>query len=752
MISHQPGSFTWMQRVKSSVVFLFPPIFLYLAAQILFSTSSTPIWDAEQQQMPYFGLLADSARSFTPVVWNPYSSGGAPDYAISDFFLLSPITAAIAFVCGSGIASYQMYWFLIWVAGAWGVVMLGRHFKAPDWGICVINAGFLFSGFYCGHAQNPSAISAMSALPWIVWRLDVALSERRFFPALEAGAIWGATATCSYIGLTALTGCYCGLWVLGRILFSDESRDELNGDTIRKRSWFGLGALALLGCVGVIVMLPNLSGMLVEIKGYSDRAEVLSREVVISENVIAPGSLFSLASPYVSSLKYWNESLWPNTNVCLLSVYSGAAALVLAVMALLTKHRTHWRMWVFAVGAFCVVASLGYHTPVRGWLYDYFYPSRYFRHPGLFRMYWIFTVVVLALYASRDLQLGERETWRRLFPVACVLGGVGVVWMMVFKSSLVGNGPQPGLANAHGIGIWGGLAVVCWFACSENAVFRQRYVPCALVLVACIDGAVAFQLNRALMCQENPSDLKAWHEILAQYRPNMNLGPKAFERVLNTTAPEISTTHGMLNNANLYSKQLVLRNYTPLSNAFHLELSDTPVLAQSALGAERIWFAATVPEIAPTQANFAAYKARALELNAAPIVRHSRESVLKPGANSSEGSAAEITSLQAPQKIPVVIAHYSFQRLTLNVDAPRAGWLLVTERWARGWNATVDGRAVDVQPGNFVFRCVAVPAGASTVDFTYTPFGFPYVLYASFGMLGAVMIVSVGARVRRRRS
>ena len=755
MLESGDGKFASLKTLATRAgVFVFPPLYLFLVAHILFSSQSIPIWDSEQQQMPYYSLLADSVRAGTPVLWNPYGSGGAPDYAITDFFLLSPTVGIVAYVFGSGVHSYQIYWFLMWVFGAWGIACLGRHLKAPDWGICVVNAGFLFNGFYCGQAQNPSSLSALSFLPWIIWRLDVAVCKQRMMPAVEAGAIWGVSALCSYFGLTALSGCFCGLWVAGRILFPEDASQR---DTPSQQRWVrGAAALAAMGAVGLVIMSPALAGMLVEIKGYSDRASVLPRDIVISENVIDPGSLFSFASPYVPMIKRYHDNFWPDTNLCLLSIYAGASATVLACVALFSK-RSAWRVWLFGAAVFCLLASLGYHTALRGWLYDFFPPSRFFRHPALFRMYWLFTLAVLALYATRDMAesiaSGARVIFRGALIASFLLGSIGCGWIVGFVIVRGVGGalaPLDGLADLQLFGIWGSLFVLYWIASSAAPTFMPRVFPAALLALACLDGLLAFELNRPIMCIERAGDVQFWRDIEARHRPTLDPGPENFARVARSEALAPASTVGMLHNWNLVSKQPVFRNYSPLTNAFHIEFSNTPVLEQSALGFDRIWFAPNAPEIAPTKTNFAAYKTRAIALGSAPIVTHSRESLLKmdPAAEASSVDGS-IATLKPPLKISPTILAYTTSGLTLRVEAPESGVLLVTERWARGWSATVNGEPVDVKPGNFIFRCVPVSKGINEVAFRYRPFGFPELFYASAATLIGAALMSLIAMTRR---
>lgn len=59
--------------------------------------------------------------------------------------------------------------------------------------------------------------------------------------------------------------------------------------------------------------------------------------------------------------------------------------------------------------------------------------------------------------------------------------------------------------------------------------------------------------------------------------------------------------------------------------------------------------------------------------------------------------------------------------LRLSVSSSRPGWLVLLDTWESGWKATVDGKAVDVRQADYNFRAVPVPAGTSTVTFSYRP-------------------------------
>ena len=92
-------------------------------------------------------------------------------------------------------------------------------------------------------------------------------------------------------------------------------------------------------------------------------------------------------------------------------------------------------------------------------------------------------------------------------------------------------------------------------------------------------------------------------------------------------------------------------------------------------------------------------------------------------------------------------------RLAVTAQAP--GWLVLLDGWGPGWKATVNGRATDVIRANYNFRAVAVPAGSSTVAFSYRPTSVvvgTWVSVLSTALIGCVLILERVWRARRSRS
>jgi len=72
----------------------------------------------------------------------------------------------------------------------------------------------------------------------------------------------------------------------------------------------------------------------------------------------------------------------------------------------------------------------------------------------------------------------------------------------------------------------------------------------------------------------------------------------------------------------------------------------------------------------------------------------------------------------------VEFASYGTNRVVLTVDAPRAGFLVMSNLNANSWKAKMDGSPVPVLNANYDYRAVSLPTGQHQVEFYYQPASF----------------------------
>lgn len=68
-----------------------------------------------------------------------------------------------------------------------------------------------------------------------------------------------------------------------------------------------------------------------------------------------------------------------------------------------------------------------------------------------------------------------------------------------------------------------------------------------------------------------------------------------------------------------------------------------------------------------------------------------------------------------------VIKSYQPERVEIAVSLETPGYLVLSDTWYPGWQATVDGERVEIRRANVLFRAVAVDAGEHRIVFTFLP-------------------------------
>jgi hypothetical protein len=101
-----------------------------------------------------------------------------------------------------------------------------------------------------------------------------------------------------------------------------------------------------------------------------------------------------------------------------------------------------------------------------------------------------------------------------------------------------------------------------------------------------------------------------------------------------------------------------------------------------------------------------------------------------------------------PAATPARVTGRTDTSVTVEVDARQAGRLVLMDTFYPGWEATVDGRAVDIDAANVAFRAVPVEAGRHEVRFEYRPAS---VRYGAIVSVVALLALLAMAFARRRR-
>jgi len=356
-------------------------------------------------------------------------------------------------------------------------------------------------------------------------------------------------------------------------------------------------------------------------------------------------------------------------------------------------------------------------------------------------------VSVLALVALGDIQdaIGKRgrKIWIQLVASSIVIAAAAIASYVHFVSKV-----QVQTANYH----WANfILAVLWTAAVVAALSglesrSRRALPMLLVIVAVSDAFLTFQISRETVSSNGPG-LAIWKKIDKTHNSSLML-KDLDRRGIFRPVPD-----NYWHNKNIPMKVASFVNDDTMRNRFQMNFWNHPVLMDMSTGQNRIWFSKMVSVAAPTSDAYEAFVARSEALNNPVLVVHPPQSMREirglpeEGLQSVASSDLAIRNLPPAEHVSLRVLRYSPNHLDMTVVCPSAGWLLVTDRWAHGWRARVNGKLAPIFGGNFIFRAVQVQEGANTIEFSYRPIGFPVLLILSWGTLATVLIPPHALRV-----
>ncbi|OGO64047.1 MAG: hypothetical protein A2030_03455 [Chloroflexi bacterium RBG_19FT_COMBO_50_10] len=102
-----------------------------------------------------------------------------------------------------------------------------------------------------------------------------------------------------------------------------------------------------------------------------------------------------------------------------------------------------------------------------------------------------------------------------------------------------------------------------------------------------------------------------------------------------------------------------------------------------------------------------------------------------------------VSTDEIPAKVEFV--YYGMDHSVLNVNSARSGFLVMSDIYAPGWNANIDGHAAAVLNANYAYRAVVLPAGQHQVEFYYAPDSFTIGRTLSLSGLIIVFVLYISA-------
>ncbi|MFN8535562.1 MAG: YfhO family protein [Dehalococcoidia bacterium] len=686
--------------------------------------------------LPFYRFAAEEFRAGRLPLWNPYLYGGAPFAADIQAAVFYPpywglyatgidvtfelITAlALGHLAFAGVGMYALA-----TLGRWeGVGPLSRP------AALVAAIAFMLCDYFIVHLGNLNLVVGAAWLPWATLGIVRGIDGRRVLPFALGGAAPAFGLLAGHIqpflyGL--LLAAALTLVSIARALFRTGPREAI-----------GLAARALVfplvaAGLAAIQILPSL-----ELQGLTGRAAI-GYEAAIQFS-LPPAMLLGLLVPDIWGRgpgSYWGP--WPRVEMG----YFGILPLVSVAVALAMRRAAG--VWALAtIGLLALLLALGGYTVVYGWVYQFFPGFGGIRAPAraiiLFNLIaaWLAAVGVDAALGATDdaarRTLGRVVRW-------CGFGLLGVLFgaLPPFVFFLAVGQGQRGATTQRLTAILDGLVLLAIMLGGALLLFGLR----AAGRIDRRTFAVAVVLWTAFDLLTIGFDVEGGgSDPLANFRRDavvttLRADPDPFFRIDSETGvwdvwqPAAGLYHRladvrgvdnplMIADVQRYWSELGGRNGAPydLLNVRYVLAKpearleptefervggdETIVIYRNRTSLPRTWIVPAAEVVADHEAAFAAVHRQGFD---------PRRTVVLEGGPAERGGDGTATIVEAVN-----------DRIVVDASAPAGGWLVLSETFYPGWEATVDGRPAEIRRANYLFRAVWLPAGEHRVELVYRP-------------------------------
>jgi hypothetical protein len=720
-------------------------------------------YDATAHFYPQLQFLARALHSGDSPFWAPNIFAGSPQIADPQSLIFSPAFLLAYFYPAPSLRAFDAYVFAIILAGCFSILMLFRDRGWHPAAAVLAALAFGFGASANARIQHVGQIQGLVFFVIALWLVSRALDRR----SIVYGALSGIAAGLMVVepGQVQLLGCYFLTgYVLSHWLLSDDVRGAF------RRS---VAPLAVAGIVTVaLAALPLLFTFL--FGNAASRAAIPFAHV--EHGSLHPASLLTafiadLFGANDVSVPYWGPGSggWVSHSGLLAQNMGQIYIGVLPMLALLAFGLVKQRLWreeirffTIALG-FSVIYAMGAYTPIFRILYEIMPGVPQFRRPSDATFFiGAFMAIVggycLHIFLTED----ERPSYHRYLWLA---GAMAAIVCLGFIAA-AGQGKMVVAVKP--------ILIACAFAAVACAVLvgvgRMRDAsPAASILLVASFMVADLGINN----RTNESTGLA-SEKYAAILPNSNNQTAAFLRSKIVPTPTDRRDRAALlgigfdwPNAGLTQGFDHVFGYNPL----RLRQIDEALGAGDTIAApDQVRFTPLMPSYRSVMADMLG-----LRYIVSPLPIEKIDKALKPGDLKPLGKTTEGFLYENPGALPRVLfvsdsrlvdfaaltrtgrwpssfdprntvlletrplstdvppkaarsgpsaarlLSYRNTLVDVEVDAEKAGFLVLNDVWHPWWFAQVDGKDAPILRANVLFRAVPVPAGRHRVRFMFRP-------------------------------
>ena len=679
---------------------------------------------------PRYAFVAHAIRQGVLPLWDPYLFGGQPYLADVQSGLLYPLNL-LTFALARNFDYHKLELLAIGHYALAGIFAyaLGRQLRLSRFG--ALTAGMVWegSGFLVAHLGHYNLIAVAIWAPLVLALLQPALEGRSLAWVAAAAA---ALAVSTFAGHTQLS-LYTGLLVVIYVL----------GYALGNRVWVTpLRSLVILAGWSVLLCFVQLWPSY-QLTQQSIRSDITYADATAF--AFLPQKLILLLVPHFygrSPDAYWGApSLTENY------LYVGVLPLALAGLALLVVR--DWRARTFGViAALGLFLSFADWTPLHGWLFAIGPGFDKVRAPGRFIFFVDLGLAMLAGLGAdllvRPLPARRRPLFRLylsgwgIFTLGMVVVAAPLVYLRLFLTQSQSEGLVQQIQTATSSFATALVFVVA--ALGLLAAYRYRWLRGPAVPLVALALIVVDLYGSNAVINPTPNDPSSGfqHSAVTGFL-DKNLGGARIDTVTGVEdvwQPDAAALYGYRSLWGVFDP-LTLMDYYWLwkihvpgrSSRLYDLLGSRYLLAHSDVALDKTKFklvSSDDPQIAIFEDPQALPRAFVVSQGVTAPNHDAALVAIKadgfdPGRTVVlEGATVPVSGTPA-DPVPATFVNDGPNSVIVRVTSGAPGYLVLTDPYYAGWQATVDGQPATVLRADWTFRAVAVTAGSHEVAFKFRP-------------------------------
>ena len=754
-----------------------PRILVLIAPFLLLS----PIWAQGKaifwgtpatQFIPWWVQAWETISNGELPLWNPLLGMGTPLLANYQSALLYPGTW-IYFVLyrlgGTALMAWGMAPVMalhLAIAGI-GMLFLLRQLRLNKFSQTLGALAFSLSGYLVARANFLSINASVAWLPWILWASYLLIKKRDKKRILYLAILMAIQWLAGHAQIAWYSLLLMALWSLFW-MWSDRKR----GETRSILGKFSL-SLGLAFALSAIQLIPTLEFLI-----HSARGTQLDPQLVMNYS-FWPWRIITLFVPNIFGNPV-SGNFWAYGNYWEDAIYIALIPLLLAFSWVL-KAKIHlsnqeFRKFLVSIALLGLALALGNNTPLFPWLFEKIPTFDLFQAPTRFNIWLVIVLAILAAFGAQNWRRpqGKKLYWSRLI----IAGFVSILFVAIFGKAILG---QLGITTEDtfirsllSLAIFGlAFAVLNLNAplILKSNFSRWHY---GVILVVIIDLLWAgWGLNPGVNLEFYEEALQA-PQLAREIKPGERIYIfKADEDELkfdqffhfdrfSSNLPISDLRSNLLPNLNVLDGIASANNFDPiLINRYYefikvLENQNKQNQMKMLAGAN-VGVLASLDGFSTLQAKTINALGAVRWVNCASLVGNMGEALalLSGSELSNQQIIVEIpqfNDISACGMDPAIEAKISItdrhsNSILLQVDSPSGGWLLITDSFYPGWQAFLDGEAIELFPANLVFRALQLTPGNHEISLSYRPISF-YV-GAGFSTLALLYLIVALRKIQK---